>query len=202
MLGTESLQTVHHAVHLCFITWPTSNQQTVQDAAPQCQLASFSHLLCPCHVRHCSTSSQQDPAGHPPRHGTPPSSDPAKQHCVILSGGPRTMIREDVLDIFARHSMPVPPDCVTPFYQRKPGEGFSQQGWAVRLPSHSQVSSALRISYDKVVRPPSVPNPHQPAMPATRSPAFLSAAQSCFLTRIGLATAPSTFDGSIYNAAR
>lgn len=113
------------------------------------------------------------------------------------------MIREDVLDIFARHSVPVPPDCITPFYQRKPGEGLSQQGWAVQLPSHSQVSAALRISHDKVVRPPSVPNAHQPAMPAsgTSSPAFqlsvVSAAQSCYLTRVSLATAPSTFDHSL-----
>lgn len=101
---------------------------------------------------YCSTSLGHSTESTPAEDVFSGSSAATQKHSVLLKGGPRTMIREDVLDIFARHNLQIPPESITPFYHRRPGEGIAQSGWAVQLLSHTEVSKALRISRDKVVR--------------------------------------------------
>eukprot|EP00892_Ulva_mutabilis_P011036 jgi/Ulvmu1/8304/UM042_0009.1 len=105
-------------------------------------------------ARHCSTSvgDSQDTQDQeaPARQQDATTKKSGKNLGVLLKGGPRSMIREDVMDIFARHNLQIPPESVTPLYYTRSGEGFIQFGWAVQCVSHSQVSRALRISRDKV----------------------------------------------------
>lgn len=144
------------------------HMHNVQDAAPQRHLAAFFHPSCPSLSRNCSTSSGQDPSASPPDYVPPEGASALKKHGILVTGGPRTMIREDVLDLFARHNLQVPPEAVTPFYQRRPGEGFAQHGWAVQLFTAGEVAAALRSSNDKVVRPASpLTAPHLAGAPVT-----------------------------------
>lgn len=153
----------------------------VQDAAPLRELAAFLSPSCPYHSRHCSTSSGQDSSATPPDYVPPEGARAIKKHGVLVKGGPRTMIREDVLDMFARHNLQVPPEAVTPFYQRRPGDGFIQHGWAVQLFSAAEVAAALRSSKDKVVRPASPLT--TPCWAGTRAAAY-APIQNCHLPAV------------------
>lgn len=71
---------------------------------------------------------------------------------IILEKGPYSMVKEDVLDVCARHDIFISPDQVRPIYRRDQGQVLARTGWRLILPSPELRTRAFRILDTKVVR--------------------------------------------------